>query len=110
MSKRILDPCCGSRMFWFNKQNPDVEFCDMREVDDEVIWQSKDGKQERRLTVNPDTICSVTNLPFDDNTFYHIVLDPPIFFASGKMLGCVRNMGNSMTTGKHLYKMLFQNV
>lgn len=24
--KRILDACCGSRMFWFDKQNPDVEF------------------------------------------------------------------------------------
>ncbi|EBX1389359.1 SAM-dependent methyltransferase, partial [Salmonella enterica subsp. enterica serovar Mikawasima] len=24
MAKTILDMCCGSRMFWFDKQNPDV--------------------------------------------------------------------------------------
>ncbi|EBW8880518.1 SAM-dependent methyltransferase, partial [Salmonella enterica subsp. enterica serovar Enteritidis] len=28
MAKTILDMCCGSRMFWFDKQNPDVLFCD----------------------------------------------------------------------------------
>lgn len=22
--KKILDPCCGSKMFWFNKNNPSV--------------------------------------------------------------------------------------
>ena len=30
--KRIIDVCCGSKMFWFNKENPDVEFCDIREL------------------------------------------------------------------------------
>lgn len=30
--KPILDACCGSKMFWFDKQNPHVEFCDIREV------------------------------------------------------------------------------
>ena len=32
MSKRILDIACGSKMFWFNKHNPDVEFCDNRTI------------------------------------------------------------------------------
>ena len=32
MSKRVIDVACGSKMFWFNKQNPDVEFCDKRVV------------------------------------------------------------------------------
>jgi hypothetical protein len=32
VSKPILDACCGSKMFWFDKQNPNVEFCDIREV------------------------------------------------------------------------------
>ena len=26
MDKPILDACCGSRMFWFNKENPNVVF------------------------------------------------------------------------------------
>lgn len=29
--KTILDACCGSRMFWFDRQNPDVVFMDRRE-------------------------------------------------------------------------------
>ncbi len=32
MNKPILDACCGSRMFWFDKNNPNVEFCDNRIV------------------------------------------------------------------------------
>ncbi|MGT9551752.1 SAM-dependent methyltransferase, partial [Enterococcus faecalis] len=29
--KRILDACCGSRLFWFDKQNEQVLFMDNRE-------------------------------------------------------------------------------
>lgn len=77
VAKRILDPCCGGKMFWFDPANPDVEFCDIRRVDNEKIWTSKDGTEERFLTVSPDTICDVRDLPFADNTFWHIVFDPP---------------------------------
>ena len=28
--KLILDACCGSRMFWFDKHNPNVLFVDKR--------------------------------------------------------------------------------
>lgn len=31
--KPILDPCCGGRMFYFDKQNPHVLFCDNREFE-----------------------------------------------------------------------------
>ncbi len=24
--KRVLDACCGSRMFWFDRENPDAVF------------------------------------------------------------------------------------
>lgn len=30
MEKKILDACCGSRMFWFDKKNPNVLFMDKR--------------------------------------------------------------------------------
>jgi hypothetical protein len=30
--KPIIDVCCGSKMFWFDKNNPNVKFCDNREV------------------------------------------------------------------------------
>jgi len=31
MSKKfILDACCGGKMFWFNKEHPNVMFADNR--------------------------------------------------------------------------------
>lgn len=31
MDKIILDACCGSRMFWFDKKNPLTLFVDIRD-------------------------------------------------------------------------------
>lgn len=75
--KRILDPCCGSRMFWFDKHNEDVMFCDNRDLHTTLC----DG---RALEVQPDMLCDFTHLPFDDNTFYHVVFDPPHFVYAGQ--------------------------
>ena len=69
--KRIIDVCCGSKMFWFDKNNPDVEFCDNREL---PLTEYYPG---RYIEVNPDTVCDFTHLPFDDNSFYLAVFDPP---------------------------------
>lgn len=74
--KRILDACCGSRMFWFDKQNPDVEFVDNRELHTTLC----DG---RTLDITPDTVADFTALPYPDNTFWHVVFDPPHFTAAG---------------------------
>ena len=68
--KLILDPCCGGKMFWFDKNNPNVEFCDIRKIKTNLC----DG---RVFEVNPDTVCDFTNLPFLNNTFKLIVFDPP---------------------------------
>ena len=45
--ERILDACCGSRMFWFDKENPDVVFADNRELETTLC----DG---RKLVIKPD--------------------------------------------------------
>lgn len=68
--KTILDACCGSRMFWFDKENPNVDFCDIRTLDTTLC----DG---RSLKTSPDIICDFTNLPMKDNTYYLVVFDPP---------------------------------
>ena len=70
-NKKILDPCCGSKMFWFDRNNPDVEFCDIRKLDKTEFYPG------RYIEINPDTICDFTNLPFQDNEFYLVVFDPP---------------------------------
>ncbi|WP_374440438.1 methyltransferase [Epilithonimonas sp.] len=68
--KKILDACCGSRMFWFDKENPDVLFQDIRETEDDLC----DG---RRLIVKPDIVADFTNMPYIDNSFKLVVFDPP---------------------------------
>lgn len=91
--KRVLDPCCGSRMMWFDRNNPDVEFCDIRQVENEKIWESKDGKDARYLTILPDTVADVRHLPFSDNTFYHIVFDPPHLLRVGESAWLCKKYG-----------------
>jgi len=68
--KLILDACCGSRMFWFNKTNPDVLFADIR-TESHILC---DG---RSLSIQPDIEIDFTNMPFEDNTFKMVVFDPP---------------------------------
>ena len=69
-NKKILDACCGSKMFWFDKQNKDVVFCDIRSEE----YTLCDG---RTLTIKPDMIADFRCLPFEDNSFYLVVFDPP---------------------------------
>lgn len=77
MDKPVLDATCGSRMIWFNKNNELAVFVDKRELDNEAIWTSGDGKVTRYCNIHPDIIADFTCLPFEDNTFYHVVFDPP---------------------------------
>jgi ubiquinone/menaquinone biosynthesis C-methylase UbiE len=75
--KKILDACCGSRMFWFNKENPDVDFCDVRILNEKLC----DG---RTLEIKPDIVCDFTDLPMKDNTYHLVVFDPPHLIRVGK--------------------------
>ena len=75
--KPILDACCDPRMFWFNPNNPDVIFCDNRTLDTQAIWKSGNGKAIRYCTVKPDVLADFRSLPFPDESFWHIVFDPP---------------------------------
>lgn len=77
MNKQILDPCCGSKMFWFDKNNPDVLFADSRELKDTLC----DG---RTLVIEPDMIIDFRNMPFDDDTFNLVVFDPPHLIHAGE--------------------------
>lgn len=70
-AKPILDACCGARMFWFDKNNPNVEFCDNRIVPFHEYYPG------RYIEIKPDTVCDFTDLPFPDKTFKLVVFDPP---------------------------------
>ena len=78
MDKPILDATCGGRMMWFDKHNPDCLFVDKRTVPEMRLC---DG---RAFSVEPDLIADFTDLPFDDDTFYLVVFDPPHLKDIGK--------------------------
>lgn len=74
--KKILDATCGSRTIWFNKNHPEAVYCDIRS-ENQVIWKSHDGAEERTCLVEPDIVCDFTALPFENNSFSLVVFDPP---------------------------------
>ena len=77
MKQRILDACCGSRMFWFDKQNDDVLYMDNRQLNDELC----DG---RKLEIKPDIVADFRNMPLENESFYLVVFDPPHLIKAGE--------------------------
>lgn len=75
--KPILDPMSGSRRFYFDKNNASVLFGDIR---DESYWLS----DHRKLMIHPDEQLDARKLPFPDNSFHLVVLDPPHLYHCGK--------------------------
>ena len=86
MNKKILDPCCGSRMFWFDKSNPLTIFGDIRELEDTLC----DG---RKLEIKPDINMDFRDIPFEDNKFKLVVFDPPHLKQVGKTSWMAKKYG-----------------
>ena len=74
---KILDVCCGGKMFWFDKNNVDTTYMDIRKIDTELC----DG---RKFKVDPDVIGDFRNIPFENDTFDMVVFDPPHLAKAGK--------------------------
>ena len=68
--KPILDVACGGKMFYFDKNDSRVLFCDKRKISTTLC----DG---RLFEVNPDILADFTQLPFESNSFKLVVFDPP---------------------------------
>ena len=92
-NKPILDACCGSRMFWRDHHNPNVLYCDNRILKCEAIWTSYDGNSKRYCEVLPDIKCDFTALPFADNSFVHVVFDPPHLLHVGENAWMAKKYG-----------------
>ena len=86
VTTKILDACCGSKMFWFDKENQDVTFMDNRELDTTL----SDG---RKLIVTPDILADFRNMPFEDNSFYLVVFDPPHLKTGGDKSWLIQKYG-----------------
>lgn len=83
---KILDACCGSRMFWFDKQNPNVIFMDIRKQYEEL-------NSGHVVDINPNVIGDFRDMPFEDESFYHVVFDPPHLLKAGENSWLVKKYG-----------------
>lgn len=97
---KILDACCGSRMFWFNKENADTIYMDNRIEDTSLC----DG---RKLIVKPDIIADFRDIPFEDESFYLVVFDPPHLIRAGDKSFLKLKYGRLHTTWKQDIKQGF---
>jgi ubiquinone/menaquinone biosynthesis C-methylase UbiE len=74
--KSIIDVCCGSKMFWYNRNHPEAVYMDIRQLEDTLC----DG---RKLIVKPDIVGDFKDIPYPDNTFKLAVFDPPHLINGG---------------------------
>lgn len=99
-NKPILDACCGSRMFWFDKNNKNVVFMDKRQLKDVLC----DG---RILEINPDIVGDFKNIPFENNSFYLVVFDPPHLISAGRNSWLAKKYGILPNNWKNELKLGF---
>ena len=83
MNRTVLDPCCGSRMFWFDRGDDRVVFGDIRRERHSLADKSSKGGS-RELSIEPDTLMDFRALPFADDRFHLVVFDPPHLIRNGK--------------------------
>ncbi|MFB8588887.1 class I SAM-dependent methyltransferase [Enterococcus casseliflavus] len=64
-------------MFWFDKQNPNVTFMDIRRHYEEL-------ETGHVIDVDPDIVGDFRNMPFEDDAFDMVVFDPPHLIHAGE--------------------------
>lgn len=85
MSTPVLDPCCGARMWWFDKTDPRVTFGDQRS---EVLTVTDNSRGNasglRTIRIEPDTLLDFRALPYPDGSFKLVAFDPPHLVQAGR--------------------------
>lgn len=76
-SPPVLDVCCGSRMFWFDKSDTRAIYQDNRQGVRAADVGTKSTRGCSPVVVAPDILGDFSNMAFPDDTFYHVVFDPP---------------------------------
>lgn len=80
---KVLDACCGSRMFWFDREDERALFMDKRAESHSLKDKSSKGGS-RALVIDPDLKADFTALPFPDDHFPMVVFDPPHLLYNGR--------------------------
>ena len=85
--KHILDVCCGGRQFWFDKKQTNTIYMDIR--------QEAKGYQNHRPNkeIQPELLADFRQLPFSDNAFKLIIMDPPHIIADGPLFRMTKEYG-----------------
>lgn len=73
----VLDACCGSRMMWFNKNDERALFLDRREGIKAMDLGTPSTKGRNPCVIAPDKVGDFRRMPFSDESFLHVVFDPP---------------------------------
>ena len=81
--KAVLDPCCGTRMMWFDKNDQRVLFGDCRSETVTVTDRSHRDDGTRVLRIEPDALMDFRALPFPDDSFSLVAFDPPHLVRAG---------------------------
>ena len=81
--KAVLDPCCGSRMMWFDRADPRALFGDRRCETITVTDRSHRDDGTRVLRIEPDALMDFRALPFPDDSFSLVAFDPPHLVRAG---------------------------
>ena len=78
LNQPIIDVCCGTKMMWFDRQNPAVIFGDQRSETVTVTDRSH-GQENgtRTLLIDPDILMDFRNIPYPDGSFKLVAFDPP---------------------------------
>lgn len=90
MDKFIIDVCCGNRMFWFDKKNPNVLFIDKRDRAKGFI------KERPNFNIAPDVLGDFKKIGLPANHYKLIVWDPPHLVRKLPELGIITKKYGSM--------------
>jgi SAM-dependent methyltransferase len=93
----VLDACCGSRAFWFDKADQRCLYVDKRS-DDLHRGDSSNPHGFRTVKVRPDMLADFTNLPFPSDTFALVVFDPPHLASLGQTSYMAKTYGVLLPT------------
>ena len=66
---KILDVCCGSKMFWYDKHEPHTTYMEIRKA----VYTAMDRGHERKIEIDPDIQSDRKHIPFADETFDLVV-------------------------------------
>lgn len=80
----ILDPCCGGRSMWFDRDHPDVVYGDCR-FEEITVTDRSHGQADgtRSIRIEPDTLLDFRALPYPDGAFKLVAFDPPHLVRTG---------------------------